>query len=394
MNLLAISILALNICCSGSKFGSMAENSEGRIVLGDEKVSLYLPLLLGKSVGGVSTHTSIINNVHLVDTLLAMNVNVVKAFGPEHGFRGSHGAGDHVDLEIDSSTGVEIISLYGKNKKPTSENFSGLDIVIFDIQDVGARFYTYISTLFYVMERCAEENIPLIILDRPNPHGSYEDGPILDLKYKSFVGICEIPVIHGLTVGEFAMMVNGEGWLSDAMTANIIVIEMSNYNHNTHYVLPVTPSPNLQDMQAIYLYPSLCFFEGTIVSVGRGTGFPFKTYGYPGMIPFDTTYIPVDIQGVVTNPPFKGELCNGIYLEDYATKIRNSQKINIELLLTAYQNYPEKKHFFTPFFDKLAGTDALRIQIENGYNEEQIRASWENDLLKFRTLKTKYQLYQ
>ncbi len=360
---------------------------------GAEQFEQFLPLLEGRNVGVVANHTSQVGNTHLVDSLLSRGVAVVRAFGPEHGFRGTHGAGDKVSDGKDPSTGIPVVSLYGSNKKPTKEQLDGIDIVVFDIQDVGARFYTYISTLFYVMESCAELDIPVLVLDRPNPHSGYVDGPVLEDGFQSFVGICRIPVVHGLTVGEFARMVNGEGWLSGEKAAELHVVKALNYKHGDHYVIETSPSPNLQDMEAIMLYPSLCFFEGTPVSIGRGTSHPFKVYGYPGMQPSDTVFTPETIEGVVSSPKFNGVLCNGVYLGDKAGEITSAGKLKLDFLVKVYEGYPDKENFFTPFFDKLAGTDKLRNQITSGMSAEEISGSWQKDLEAYKKVREQYLLY-
>jgi len=390
---LILVLMIPTIGCGSSIKNPISGGHDEEPVLGIEQSDRYLPLLKGKSVGVVSNHTSMINGVHLVDTLLSSGISIKKVFGPEHGFRGSHGAGDVVGKEVDEKTSLPIISLYGKNKKPTHNDFSGLDVIVFDIQDVGARFYTYISTLFYVMETCSELDLPLIILDRPNPHGGYEDGPILDIEYQSFVGICKLPIVHGLTIGEFAKMVNGERWLNEKLKANLTVIDMKGYEKQKIYDLPIPPSPNLQDMDAILLYPSLCFFEGTKLSIGRGTSSPFKVFGYPHMTPYDTVFVPKSIEGVARNPPFEGEVCNGIDATPRVDWIRANRKLDLSMLLDAYDNFPDQDNFFNPFFDKLAGTNELREQIQNGETESQIRESWEKGLAEFRAAKSKYELY-
>jgi uncharacterized protein YbbC (DUF1343 family) len=379
--------------CRGGVPAQNTGSGEPKILTGAEQPDEYLPLLKGKKVGVVANHTSLIGSTHLVDTLLASGINVVKAFGPEHGFRGTHGAGDKVSDDTDPATGIQVVSLYGANKKPTDEQLAGVDVMVFDIQDVGARFYTYISTLFYVLEACADLGIPVVVLDRPNPHSGYIDGPVLEDEYRSFVGICKIPVIHGLTVGEFAMLVNGEGWLDAEKKADLRVIRIRNYYHGAFHPIEVPPSPNLQDMDAIALYPSLCFFEGTPVSIGRGTSFPFKVYGYPGMHPYDTVFTPKPVPGVVSSPKFNGEECNGIFLANRVPEIMNAKKLDIGFLVSVYEQYPDKENFFTPFFDKLAGTDRLRKQITSGMNAEQIRATWRKDLDAYKKVRAGYLLY-
>ncbi len=357
----------------------------------------YLPMLEGKRVAVCANQTSMVGMTHLVDTLIVRKVNVVSIFCPEHGFRGEAEAGASISSSVDAKTGVPIVSLYGKNKKPTPEQMKGLDVVVFDIQDVGCRFYTYISTLSYVMEAAAENGVSVIVLDRPNPNGYFVDGPVLDLKFKSFVGMHPVPVVHGMTIGEYARMVNGEGWLSNGASCELTVVPMMDYTHRTRYSLPVAPSPNLQTDEAIYLYPSLCLFEGTAVSVGRGTQTPFQVYGHPSLKTGDFYFTPRPIKGVSENPPQKGLECRGFDLTDYARQMRDSiNSFNISYLLTAFENFPQNQtEFFTnsAFFDKLAGTDQLRKQIFSHRTEAEIRASWQSQLDEFKQMRKKYLLY-
>ena len=357
----------------------------------------YLPLLEGKKVAVCANQTSIVGAVHLVDTLVARNVNVVSIFCPEHGFRGEAEAGATIFSSVDAKTGIPIVSLYGRNKKPTPEQMKGLDVVVFDIQDVGCRFYTYISTLSYVMEAAAENGVAVIVLDRPNPNGYFVDGPILDPKFKSFVGMHQVPVVHGMTIGEYARMVNGEGWLANSVTCDLTVVPMTGYTHRTRYSLPVAPSPNLQTDEAIYLYPSLCLFEGTAVSVGRGTPTPFQVYGHPSLQTGDFHFTPRPIKGVSENPPQKGLDCRGFDLTDYARQMLDStNSFSISYLLTAFENFPQNQtEFFTnsAFFDKLAGTDQLRKQMLSHRTESEIRASWQPQLDAFKQMRKKYLLY-
>ena len=332
-----------------------------------------------------------------MDTLLARKVNLVKLFCPEHGFRGQAEAGATIASGKDPLTGLPVVSLYGKNKKPTAEQLQGVDVVLFDLQDVGCRFYTYISTLHYVMEAAAENGVKVIVLDRPNPNGFYVDGPVLEPQYKSFVGMHPVPVVYGMTIGEYARMINGEKWLANGVQCDLTVIKLEGYTHETRYVLPVAPSPNLQTAEAVFLYPSLCLFEGTNVSVGRGTDHPFEMYGAPGMQSGDYRFTPRAIPGVSENPPFKGLECRGYLLHDIAAEnLNNPGRLNLSYLLTAYRDCADKASFFLKnnFFDKLAGTDQLRKQLLVGANEEEIRASWEPDLEKFRHIREQYLLYE
>ncbi|MCO6495700.1 MAG: DUF1343 domain-containing protein, partial [Bacteroidetes bacterium] len=350
----------------------------------------YVPLLKGKSVAMVVNQTSTINQTHLVDSLLKLGIKIKHIFAPEHGFRGDHSAGASVASGIDSKTGIPLISLYGKNKKPTPEQLAGVDIVLFDIQDVGVRFYTYISTMHYVMEACAEQNIPLIILDRPNPNGNYIDGPVLKKGFESFVGMHPIPVVHGLTIGELAQMINGEGWLNGGIQCKIIIVKAKNYNHDSYYELPIAPSPNLPNQLSILYYPGLCFFEGTNVSVGRGTQKPFMMFGYPGWTNAPDLFTPHSIKGVADNPPFKDQICSGYDLSDSSPyDIFKRRQLNIDWLLVAYDSYTHKNKFFLNnlFFDKLAGTDELRKQIIAGKTAAQIRDSWQSDLDNYKLMR-------
>ncbi|MFM7079023.1 MAG: exo-beta-N-acetylmuramidase NamZ domain-containing protein, partial [Bacteroidota bacterium] len=332
-------------------------SKESALVLGADRPDQYLPYFKNKSIGVVANQTSIASGMHLVDYLVQNGVSVKKVFAPEHGFRGEAGPGDKVSSGIDAKTGIPIISLYGSKRRPSKEDLGGLDLVVFDIQDVGARFYTYISTLHYVMEECALYGIEVWVLDRPNPNGFYVDGPVLNPSYSSFVGVAPIPVVHGLTVGEYARMVNGEGWLKDSRKCEIKVVEMLNYTHQTYYELPVSPSPNLKDMDAIFLYPTLCFFEGAAVSVGRGTPHPFTWVGFPGYKGGDSKLTPQDIPGVIKDPPYEGQLCDGKDLRAKVPSLRKSKQLNLELILEIYNAFPDKLKFFNSFFEKLAGTD-------------------------------------
>mgnify|MGYP001156914846 FL=1 len=362
------------------------------IVTGAEQFPLYASFLENKNVGVVANQTSFLENEnqHLVDFLISKNVIVKKVFAPEHGFRGTADAGEHVKDGVDSKTGVPLISLYGNNKKPSHEQLKGIDVVVFDIQDVGARFYTYISTLHYVMEACAEAGIPVIVLDRPNPNGHYIDGPILEAANQSFVGMHPIPVVHGMTIGEYAKMINGEGWLKNKMKCELTVVEIENYTHDTPYALPIKPSPNLPNDQAINLYPSLCFFEGTFINAGRGTDMQFQVFGAPSLPASKYTfeYTPQSNEGA-KNPKFNGQLCHGKDLR----KEPRLNKINLEWLIYAYNANGKKKDFFNSFFVKLAGTDKLQQQIEQGLTAEEIRDSWKDGLARFKKIREKYLLY-
>lgn len=366
-----------------------AQKPKAGASVGAEQLDQLLPMLKGKRVGLVVNNTSLVGKTHLADTLVALKVHVKRIFGPEHGFRGDAADGEHVKDEVDSKTGVPVVSLYGKNYKATAEQVNDLDILIFDIQDVGARFYTYISTMHYLMETCAENNKQLIILDRPNPNGSYVDGPIMQPELKSFVGMHPIPITHGMTVGELAQMINGEGWLADGKKCNLQVVKMKNWNHDDDYSLPVRPSPNLPNDQAIRLYPSICLFEGTVISLGRGTPMPFQILGNPELKDMTFSFTPVPIKGVSIEPPLKDKLCYGKDLRS----VSPARKVDLQYLLLFYQKYPDKEKFFTPYFDKLAGTTQLKQQIKDGLTEEQIRASWKPGLDEFKNKRNKYLLY-
>lgn len=354
----------------------------------------YVPQLLGKRIIIVANQTSTVGERHLVDTLLALGVDVKAVFAPEHGFRGEADAGAKVSDGVDVRTGLPIISLYGKNKKPTAAQLRDINLVLFDIQDVGARFYTYISTMSYVMEACAEQGIPFMVLDRPNPNGHYVDGPVLDTAFRSFVGLHPVPVVHGMTVAEYARMVNGEGWLSNRVKCDLITVTMNSYDRNMAYALPERPSPNLPNMRSIYLYPSLCFFEGTVVSEGRGTPFPFQLFGHPELTIGDTTFTPAATAGA-SAPKFKGLKCRGIsFATVHPDTIRRQGSLELAWLIASYNALPNKDKFFqSDFFDKLAGSSALRKQIIAGKTEEEIRASWQSGLDDFKILMARYLLY-
>ena len=351
----------------------------------------YLPLLQGKRVGVVGNQTSIIGETHLVDTLLSLGVDIKKIYTPEHGFRGTADAGAKVNNGKDEKTGIPIVSLYGKNKKPTAEMLQDIDLILFDLQDVGVRFYTYISTMSYVMEAAAENNIPVIVLDRPNPNGFYVDGPVLKPENKSFVGMHQVPVVYGMTIGEYAKMVNGEGWLKGGITCDLTVIPINNYNRNAIYELPVKPSPNLPNWESVYLYPTLCFFEGSIVSVGRGTETPFQIYGHPD-IRGGYTFTPKSTNGA-SKPLLEGQRCRGENLLEYAKDyVHNDNQLHLEWIIDAYQQL-KGKGFFKDYFRLLSGDKQMQRDIENEKRAEQIRASWENDLDAFKVIRAKYLLY-
>ncbi len=371
-----------------------------QIKTGAERTNLYLELLKNKNVAIVGNQTSIIKskrniNVHIVDSLLSSGIKIQKVFAPEHGFRGKVDAGEVVKDGKDTKTGLPIISLYGKNKKPTIAQLKNIDILLFDIQDVGVRFYTYISTLHYVMEACAELNIPVIILDRPNPNGHYIDGPVLEIAHESFVGKHPVPVVYGMTIGEYGQMINGEKWLKNGVQCNLKVIPLEDYTHQSEYNLPLKPSPNLPNSKSINLYPSLCFFEGTYVSVGRGTNLQFQIVGSPyhQLKKYSFKYTPLPNEGA-KYPKHNNKVCYGYNLKSE----KKLNKLNLEWLLDFYQehkNLPIKKSFFKSnrFFTKLAGTTKLQQQIEQGLSEQEIRKTWQKDLVLFKKMRAKYLIY-
>jgi uncharacterized protein YbbC (DUF1343 family) len=377
------------------------------LYVGASQLDEYLSFIKDKKVAIVGNQTSIINRdplvnlknlskdnttkyTHLVDTLLALDVNIVKVFSPEHGFRGKADAGEKIVDGVDNTTGLPIISLYGSNKKPNNKQLKGIDVLLFDLQDVGVRFYTYISTLHYVMEAVAENNIPLIVLDRPNPNAHYVDGPILEKKQHSFVGMHPVPIVYGMTIGEYAQMINGEGWLRNGIKCNLKVVKLKNYTHQTRYILPVKPSPNLPNAKSIELYPSLCFFEGTAISCGRGTDKQFQIFGDPSLPEkyFPFSFTPLPSEGA-KYPKHQGELCYGVNLEN-----TDVYKINLQWLLDAYTDFPDKEAFFNPFFTKLAGTEKLQNQIVLGYTHREIRKEWIRPLIAFKKVRAKYLLYE
>lgn len=386
------SLLTMSTACAQTS--NRTSSTDNDIVMGSERFSAYADDLKGKRVGLVINQTSMVQQEHLLDFLLRQSVDVKAVFAPEHGFRGTADAGAHVKSGIDPGTGVPIISLYGSNKKPTAEQIKNLDVLIFDIQDVGARFYTYISTLHYVMEAAAENNKPVIVLDRPNPNGHYVDGPVLEKAFTSFVGMHPIPIVHGMTIGEYARMINGQKWLSGGLECRLKVVEMENYDHQTPYAPPVKPSPNLPNLHSIYLYPSLCFFEGTPLSVGRGTGHPFQLWGHPDMTIQDTSFTPQSMPGA-TSPPLLAKRSFGKAYTTQSLEELREMKFSLQPILEAYQSYKGVAPFFNKdlFFNKLAGTDQLKSQIEAGLTEEEIRISWQEKLNAFKQMRKQYLLY-
>ena len=384
------------VCFSAFLFIGLVVVGQG-IQVGAERMDWYLPLLKGKKVGVVANPSSRVGTTHLVDTLISEGVDIKAIFCPEHGFRGQAEAGATINNEIDSKTGIPIVSLYGKNKKPSAVNLKNIDVLVFDIQDVGARFYTYISTLHYVMEAAAENGKRVVVLDRPNPNGFYVDGPVLKPEYKSFVGMHPVPIVHGMTIGEYALMINGERWLANSVRCSLDVVSMNHYTHDSLYNLPVSPSPNLRTMNAIYLYPSLCCFEGTSVSVGRGTNHPFEVIGTPYfkciVDGYNIFFTPKPIKGVSENPLHNGKSCVGWELIGDSYKILETKKLNLSYLIDMYKCSNDDK-FFNSFFEKLMGTGELRKQIIAGLSEDEIRNSWQPALTKFKDIRKKYLLYK
>lgn len=362
------------------------------IITGAERIQEWLSMVQGKKVGILANHTALVGTKHLVDTLINSGIEVIKIYVPEHGFRGDADAGEHINDGIDPSTGIPIISLYGSNKKPTPQQMEHVDILIFDIQDVGARFYTYISSLHYLMEACAENNKPLIVLDRPNPNGEYFDGPVLTPEFKSFVGMHPIPLVHGLTVGELALMINGEGWLANAQKCELTVIEVANYNKNMPYSVLLPPSPNLPNDLSIRLYPSLCFFEATNVSIGRGTYFPFQVIGYPDSTWGEFSFTPVSIEGMAKQPLQEGKVCFG---EDLRELDPWEQTFTLKYYMKYYEKSGKSKDFTSRrrWFNLLAGTDVLLNQIEAGLSEDEIRDSWKEEHEAYNKMRQPYLLY-
>ncbi|MHA4807075.1 exo-beta-N-acetylmuramidase NamZ family protein [Flavitalea flava] len=372
------------------------------IITGADQTEKYVPFLKGKRIGILANPTTIIGKRHLVDSLLSIGISVIKVFGPEHGFRGKASAGIKVNDETDPATGVKVISLYGAKRKPSKEDLSDIDLMIFDVQDVGCRFYTYINVLRDVMEACAENNKELLILDRPNPNGYLVDGPILDMRLKSGIGMFPIPIAHGMTIAEFAQMINGEGWLAGKITCKLKIIPVVGYDHDKSYTIPVPPSPNLNTGQSVLLYPTLCLFEGTIISQGRGTHFPFSVLGAPALKDkFSFSFTPVSIPGMSETPLHMNAECFGMDLRNYdVSELRKTKRINIEWMIELYSVYPDKDKFFDRTqskemgnIDVLAGTYDFRKQIAAGKTAREIRASWEPGLSNYKIIRKKYLLY-
>lgn len=368
--------------------------NQNRVIVGAEQTNVYLPLLKNKRIAIFSNHTGMIGNKHLLDVLLENKINVVAIFSPEHGFRGNADAGEHVSSSVDSKTGVPILSLYdGKLGRPSEESMRKFDLLIVDIQDVGLRFYTYYASMVRLMDACAEYNRKMLILDRPNPNGHYVDGPILDMKYKSSVGWLPIPIVHGMTLGELALMVNGERWLPASRICDITVIKCKNYTHQTMYELPIPPSPNLPNMKAVYLYPSTCYFEATPVSLGRGTQLPFQIYGHPNMLGYDYTFTPQSIPGA-KNPPQLNRICHGVNLSELSNEEIWKKGVDLSYFIDAYRNLNMDDYFFRPFFELLTGRDYVRKMIKQGKNADEIKAMWKEDVEKFKIQRKPYLIYE
>jgi uncharacterized protein YbbC (DUF1343 family) len=368
----------------------VSDGTSTSVVVGASQLDVLLPKLKDKRVALVVNYTATVGDTHLADTLKGSGVVIKKIMAPEHGFRGTAANGEHVKDGFDTKTNLPVVSLYGNNRKPTADQLSDVDVVVYDIQDVGVRFFTYIGTLHYVMEACAENGKKLIVLDRPNPNSGYIDGPVLSPDHKSFVGMHPVPVVHNMTVAEFAQMINGEGWLGNNLKCDLEVIALQNWKHGDRYSLPLKPSPNLPNDQAVRLYPSICFFEGTVLSLGRGTDFPFQALGHPDLKGFSFQFTPVTIEGIAKNPPQENKLCYGLDLRN--VKIPED-KIDLHYLIDMYKAFPEKDKFFNSFFERLAGNDILRQQIKDGLSEEEIRKSWQKDLEAYKEIRKKYVLY-
>ncbi len=380
-------LFCITLCTNAQK------TNNSRLAVGAEQTSEYFPILKNKKIAVFSNHTGMIGNKHTVDVLLENKLNVVAIFSPEHGFRGDADAGEHVSSSVDSKTGVPILSLYdGKAGRPSEESMRKFDVLLVDIQDVGLRFYTYYISMVKLMDACAEYNRKMIILDRPNPNGHYVDGPILDMKYKSGVGWLPIPVVHGMTLGELALMVNGEKWLPASKECDVTVIKCKNYTHRSLYQLPVAPSPNLPNMKAIYLYPSTCYFEATPVSLGRGTSLPFQIYGHPNMRGYDYSFTPKSVPGA-KNPPQLDKLCYGKDLSGLSDKEIWEKGVDLSYVIDAYTNLNMGEHFFRPFFELLIGTDYVRKMIIQGKSADEIKAMWKDDVEKFKVQRKPYLLY-
>ena len=377
----------------GLLLASLGAPAQDRIETGAEQTGRYLPLLEGRRVGIMSNHTGTVGRTHLVDTLRSLGVDIRVVFAPEHGFRGQADAGESVASYRDRKTGIDVVSVYGSTKRPPDSIMQRLDVLLFDIQDVGLRYYTYLSSMHYLMEACAANGKRLIVLDRPNPNGFYVDGPVLEAKHRSFVGMHPIPVVHGMTLGELARMIDGEGWLRDGLRCKLTVIPCRGYTHRSRYRLPTAPSPNLPNMRAVYLYPSLCFFEGTPVSLGRGTDFPFQAYGHPEL-QGDFSFTPRSNAGA-KNPPLKDKLCHGVDLRTAPSDERIWERgVDLGYVIDCYRQLNLGEKFFTPMFDRLTGTDYVRQMILQGAGADRIKARWADDVERFKQTRKPYLLYE
>ncbi len=366
----------------------------GSLKVGAERTADYFPLLKDKRIAILSNHTGMVGDEHLVDLLHREKFNVVAIFSPEHGFRGTADAGEHVSSSVDEKTGIPIRSLYDKNSgRMSDEVLNSFDLLVVDIQDVGLRYYTYYITMVKLMDVCAGFNKEVLVLDRPNPNGHYVDGPILDMKHKSGVGWLPIPIVHGLTLGEIALMTNGEGWLTDGRQCKVKVIPCENYTHQTHYKLPIPPSPNLPDMKSVYLYPSTCYFEATPVSLGRGTNKPFQVYGHPNMTGYSFSFTPHSMPGA-KNPPQMDKKCWGVDLSNLPDKEIWANGVDLSYVIDAYNNLNMGDHFFRPFFEKLVGVDYVREMIKDGKSAAEIKARWAGDVAAFKEQRRPYLLYE
>ena len=383
-----------SLFCSILSIVAIWGNERYPVVVGAEQYESYFPLIKDKRIALFSNHTGMVGDKHILDILVKNGMNVVAVFAPEHGFRGDAGAGDKIENETDPKTGIRILSLYnGNTKSPEANTIKEIDILMVDIQDVGLRFYTYYITMIKLMEVCAEQGKKVIILDRPNPNGHCVDGPILDMKYKSAVGWLPIPVVHGLTLGELALMANGEKWLRRSLVCDVTVISCENYSHQTLYELPIPPSPNLPNMTAVYLYPSLCYFEGTSVSLGRGTPFPFQVYGHPAMSGYDFCFTPRSLPEA-SNPPQKGKTCYGVDLRDLSREELLTKGVDLSYVIDAYQKLDRRTSFFRPFFENLIGVGYVRQMIKQGKSAAEIKAMWQDDVKKFKKQRKPYLLYE
>ena len=377
----------------GLLLASLGAPAQDRIETGAEQTGRYLPLLEGRRVGIMTNHTGTVGRTHLVDTLRSLGVDIRVVFAPEHGFRGQADAGESVASYRDRKTVIDVVSVYGSTKRPPDSIMQRLDVLLFDIQDVGLRYYTYLSSMHYLMEACAANGKRLIVLDRPNPNGFYVDGPVLEAKHRSFVGMHPIPVVHGMTLGELARMIDGEGWLRDGLRCKLTVIPCRGYTHRSRYRLPTAPSPNLPNMRAVYLYPSLCFFEGTPISLGRGTDFPFQTYGHP-KLQGDFSFTPRSNAGA-KNPPLKDKLCHGVDLRTAPSDERIWERgVDLGYVIDCYRQLNLGEKFFTPMFDRLIGTDYVRQMILQGAGADRIKARWADDVERFKQTRKPYLLYE